>query len=205
MSADTTSTSGLSYLRRANVIIIFLISFFAALYFAASLLAPVAVAALLAMLLTPMANWLEKKGMNKIIAALLSVLVVVAFFSALFFTVGYQAKSVGEKWPEVQQRLENQKQKASQWLEESTPFTTDQLKSVFESASQSPRGSSGMLSSVSGAVGQTLLMLVYMFCLIYYRDMFWRFILYVIPDSRREQTKEVLDNISNIAQNYTSW
>ena len=202
MSSATSQTSGLSYLRKANVIIIFLIALFAALYFAASVLAPVAVAVLLAMLLTPMAAWLEKHGVHKIISALLSVFVIIAFFAILAFTVGYQVKSVSEKWPEIKERLMEQKEKASGWLKENTPFNVDQVKSVFKSASQSPKGESGMLSSVSGAVGQTLLMLVYVFCFVYYRQMFWRFILHIVPDRRKDQTKEAIDNISHVAQDY---
>ncbi len=72
---------------------------------AQSFLVPITVAALLAMLVLPVCNWLERKGMNRGLASLLSTLAILIFCVALVGGLGLQMRSFASDWPEMREQM----------------------------------------------------------------------------------------------------
>src|SRR5690349_13761220 len=64
------------------------------LVYAKPFLVPLTFAAILAMLLLPIARWLEAKGANKAVATLLSVMVLVAFFALVGVFISWQISDI---------------------------------------------------------------------------------------------------------------
>ncbi|WP_018478775.1 AI-2E family transporter [Pontibacter roseus] len=87
---------------------------------AKSFLAPLTVAALLAMVLLPMARWLEKKGLQRGWSAFLSVLLILLFFAGMAWVMALQLKSLSEDWPKLQKRLEPKLMQLQDFIEEKT-------------------------------------------------------------------------------------
>lgn len=107
VAAGLSSRSGGSSSLALNVIAVLLV--FGVLYFAASLLAPIAGAVLLSMMLSSPVRLLERTGATRPLAAALVVLGIIALFAAALFALATPAKTWIERAPQslhqIQQKL----------------------------------------------------------------------------------------------------
>src|SRR6476646_10629354 len=79
----------------------------AALYFAQAVLVPLAVAILLAFLLAPVVNWLERWRLGRIGAVLLAVGTALAILGAVGWVVERQFVEVAGKLPDYRANIQN--------------------------------------------------------------------------------------------------
>ena len=91
-----------------NVIAVLLV--FCVLYFAASLLVPIAGAVLLSMMLAPPVRFLEKLRVPRPLASALVVLAVIALLAAGLFALAGPAKSWIERAPQSLHRIQQKLQ-----------------------------------------------------------------------------------------------
>ncbi len=98
---------------RGKTILIYFTLVIVSLYFltrglieAKSFLAPLSVAALLAMVVLPVSKWMEKKGLQRGWASFLSDILIIIFFVVLAGVTGLQVKSIVSDWPRIKERIE---------------------------------------------------------------------------------------------------
>ena len=84
------------------------------LYYGQSVLALLTVAGLLAILLNPVDEKLREWGWKPGFAIAGAVFLLVLFFAAIFFAVGKQAVRFADNWPEIEERLTDQIEKAQE-------------------------------------------------------------------------------------------
>lgn len=70
-------------------------------------LAPIFLAILLAMVLSPASNWLEGKGISRGWAAFLSDLIFILFFFGILVAVGAEIKRVASNANKIERRVSN--------------------------------------------------------------------------------------------------
>ncbi len=87
------------------LIVVSLFFLFTGLVQAKAFLAPLSIAALLAMMILPVCSWLEKKGVNRGWAALFSDLIILLFFVLMTGIVATQVKSLAQDWPQIKERI----------------------------------------------------------------------------------------------------
>jgi predicted PurR-regulated permease PerM len=95
---------------------------FAGLVAAEPFLVPLITAMVLAFLVLPIANKLERRGWSKALSTIVStlaLLVVVAGFSLMLFQ---QIRSFTDDWDEIQEKLEERLVDLSKYIEENTPL-----------------------------------------------------------------------------------
>jgi predicted PurR-regulated permease PerM len=76
-----------------------------ALYWAQTVFIPVALAILLAFVLTPVVSWLQHRGLPRTPAVVVAVLSAFALLVVVGFTITWQLQSLAEKLPEFQKHL----------------------------------------------------------------------------------------------------
>src|SRR3712207_72032 len=88
------------------VIITFLIlAVIAFMYFAAEVLQPLALAILLCFILAPISRFLERKGVPRIPAILLTVVTVLGGLGVLGYVVGEQLTALGNDMPKYERNI----------------------------------------------------------------------------------------------------
>lgn len=97
--------------------------FFWGLVQAKSFLAPISVAALLAMIVLPVCRWFERKGVKRGWASLLSVLLIMLFFGVVGWVMSAQVKSLVRDWPQMRQKIELKTSQVKQFIEDKTGVT----------------------------------------------------------------------------------
>ena len=94
-----------------SLILIATVAFFWAVYHARAFLVPLSFAAILAMLLVPISNRLERWGFHRIWSSLMSTLIVVVAAAAVVFLLSARANRFASDLPRLQQQITRQYQK----------------------------------------------------------------------------------------------
>ena len=124
-----------------TLVVVSLFFLFWGLVKAKSFLAPLSVAALLAMVVLPICKWFESKGMKRGWASLLSDLIILIFFVALAGVVGMQLKSLANRWPQIKERIEPKITQLEKFVAEKTGLTFQEVDNKV--SKKIPGGSDG--------------------------------------------------------------
>lgn len=127
-----------------TLLVLALFFFFWGLVKGKAFLAPLAVAAVLAMVVLPVANWFEHKGMKRGWSSFMAVLSILFFFGVLAGILAFQVKSFSEDWPKMKQKLEPKVNDLQNFIAEKTGI------SVTEQKQKLPDSLRGGSSSGSG-------------------------------------------------------
>ncbi len=82
-----------------------LVAIVAGLYFAQDVIIPIALAVLLSFVLSPVAQWLERIGLPRVLAGVLTTVVAVAALSGLAYVVGNQFLGLAQDLPHYKDNL----------------------------------------------------------------------------------------------------
>lgn len=93
---------------------------------AQSFLMPLSIAVLLAMIVLPVSNWLERKGVSRGWASFLSDLVIVVFIIGLAGVLAAQAKSLASDWPQIKQKIEPRIEQLQQFITQRTGLSVQE-------------------------------------------------------------------------------
>jgi predicted PurR-regulated permease PerM len=178
------------------------------LKFGKPFLVPLAFAAILSMLLLPICNWLQKKGVNKAVATILSILVLVGVFAGILAFLSWQVSDLAEDTSKLEKQVTEKYQQAQQFISEKLGVPPEKQEQILKEQQKSGGGKSGPVAGLIGGLGgmltNGLLVLVYIFLLLYFREHLERFIIRIVPDKEEGRTKKVIHNIQQIAQKYLS-
>ncbi|MBU1820005.1 MAG: AI-2E family transporter [Bacteroidetes bacterium] len=137
----------------STLLIVGVYFFFLGLVRGKSFLAPIAVAAILAMVILPVANWFEHKGMKRVWAALCADLLILFFFAVLTGILAFQIKRFSEEWPSMQRKLEPKINQLQQYISEKTGLTIQEQKQKIQESIKGASSSGG--SEQTAAAGKS--------------------------------------------------
>lgn len=187
-----------------------LVSFFAViagLYFGASFLIPLTFAAFLAALVRPLSDVLERTGMSRIISSLISTLVVFLVVGGLFFLLFYQLRLFAQDLPQIKSELESFLESFQQQITSMTGLTPEEQLQLWRERSASiletlENSLTNLLGNVLNASLKFLLVLVYLFLLLLYRQKFVDVAMMYVPEEKKENTQQILYKTSRVVHHY---
>jgi predicted PurR-regulated permease PerM len=190
-------------LTRLNKILLFVILISIVLYFGRQFFVLISFAGLLAMLMTPLSNKLEGHGVSRVFSSLICVLIIVTVFSAVILLLYAQISSIGKELPIILLRYEEIKLGIQSWINDSLGVTTQQLH-VNSSDAFRNAGSflTSMVMSTFTFVASLFLVLVFIFLFLMQRNKYENFAVKLYSEDKRDEAKEMIDKISNVAQQY---
>lgn len=172
-------------------------------------LVPLTFAALLAMVLLPVTRWLQIKGVNKAVATLLSIALLLLCLSGVLFFVGWQISNIATNTNKLQQTLTEKYEQAKGVVSQKLGITEAKQEQLIEEQQKSSSGKmgstiSGIMSGLSSFVTDTLLVFVYIFLFIYLRSRLKGFIIRLVPLKDRPNALEILDSTQKVTVKYLS-
>lgn len=194
-------------LTRSVHLLLLLFLIFAGLYYARPFLVPVTFAALFAMLLLPIALWLEGRGLHRILAVLLSILALAAVFAGIIWLISWQVSDLAKDAVQIEQNLTKKIEEIRDYVTNSLGISRRQQDEIIN---QQQQGGSGWLSGivtsflsrVGGFLTNVLLVLVYTFLFIYFRDHLKKFILMLVPRAEQDKAEATIHRCRLVAQKY---
>ncbi|HET8865950.1 MAG TPA: AI-2E family transporter [Gracilimonas sp.] len=179
---------------------------------AQSVLAPLITAIILALVILPMALWMEKRlkrGISSLISTFTLFIISLGFVALL----SYQMKVFIDSWPEIKKTMEP---KIEQWktfvtsntfLNESDLPTGDSFALMEgESGEGESAGKATQIVSMfgrgTGYLGTYLLTFIYVFFILNYRHRFRTFLLRLFDDEKSDDVNQIVHESANVVQNY---
>ena len=190
-------------LARLNKILLFAILMSIVLYFGRGFFVLISFAGLLAMLMTPVSNRLENRGISRVFSSVISVLIIVIIFSGVILLLSAQIGNIGKELPLILLRYEELKLDIQSWINDSLGVSSQQLRvhasDVFKNA-----GSflTIMVKSTFAFIGSLFLVLVFIFLFLMQRNKYENFVVKLYKEDKRNEAKEMIDKISRVAQQY---
>ena len=172
-------------------------------------LVPIAFAALLSMLLIPLSLKLQSWGFNKALSMVASVLLVVLFFGGILALLVWQVADMSQNASQIEQSITQKIEQVRQFITSSLGISQQKQQEIMQKQQQSSGGKlsamiSGALASAGTLLTNFLLVLVYMFLFMYFRNHLKQFVLKLVPKEDAAKTTRVIENSRKVAQKYIS-
>ena len=199
-------THTLHPLVKTNLILLLFFLVIGGLYIGRTFLIPLAFAAIFAMLLTPLCSKLEGMGLNRALATLLCILLLLVFFFGLGTLLSAQIASFSEDLPKIEKQVTQKFSDMQRYIQENFGLSPREQKKAVQGDSSTAEGVSsvvlGFLGSFTGIMTNSLITLVYLYMLLFYRDRFSTFVLKVVSDENKDRARRVISDSSQVAQQY---
>lgn len=175
------------------------------MYFARAFFIPFIFGAILAMLLAPLCTKMEDKGINNALASFLCIFLLVMIFLIIVTLLSTQIASFTKNIPHIEQQVQQKINDLQQFVQQTMGISPEKQAEALKGNSPGSMVSSyilGFIGSFTSIMTSSFLVLVYTFLLLFYRSRFPRFILKVVSDTQREKAQKVIDDSSQVAQQF---
>lgn len=192
---------------KLSIVMIGLFIFFYTLYLGGGILIPLIFAWILAILLNPIVNFLQRKKFNRILAISLAIVLMIIVTSGIILFIGSQASMFSDSVPQLKEKFHELAGQVLAWISTTFNIETSKINSwLDEQKSSGMQGASGVIGStlgtVSGALAMLLLMPVYIFLFLYYKPLLLKFISKLFADKQHTVVADVLTQTKSLIQNY---
>lgn len=190
-------------------ITVYILSFIVSLYAlieAQQFLAPLFLAALFSYLLYPISNFLEKHGIPRILANLISILAGLAVIVGVFIFFLEQFSFFVEDLPQMKSQAKNNLRSLEEWVSSGFGVPQENVRQWFNDILAAMTNSDDIFRTAfrttTSTVVRVALMPVFVFFMLYYRNKFHDFVILMAPDKEKERTEKILKEVNQVAINY---
>ncbi|GAB2998280.1 AI-2E family transporter [Cyclobacterium sediminis] len=183
---------------------------------AQKVLAPLVLAWVLALLVYPIAQLLERKGLHSLLSTSFVVGVVFVAFIGISGVISLQVRSFLEDADVMKERLSPVAHKVELFVLAHTPLERSKLeaykktyglndeksKKTEKSPEMAQEEAFLMLGKVLGTAADFLLMFVYLFFFIHFRHMFYTFFIKLFPDSIKNKVSRAMHDSARVVRHY---
>jgi predicted PurR-regulated permease PerM len=196
----------LSLLDKSIKILLVTLLTFILLYYGKPFLVPFIIAALLAMLILPLSVRLERK-MKKALAILISISVLLVALSIIISVFAWQISDISDKAPQIQKNISEKIQELRTFATNSLGIPRQQQQKIIKEQQQSSSGKmstllTGVFSSFGSFLTNFIIVMVYIFLFLLYRNRFQQFVLKQVPQQEQQNAKEIMHEVRQVAQKY---
>jgi len=174
---------------------------------AKNFLYPLAFGTLFSYLLFPPVNFLEKKGLPRILAILIVILAALLIIAVIFFLFYRQLQGLLENFDSLKEtagkNIELLQHQISNWFGIKDQGLDSFLKQQIDQFSGGElQGVGKAFTATTGTVFRIVILPIYVFLLLYYRTKFAYFILKLVKNDFKATAVQILRDISNVAARY---
>ncbi len=192
---------------KASLIVLGMFGLLSMLYLGQHIIVPVIYSVIIAIVLSPVVDLFCKKGMNRVIAIALTILLVIFITFTVIACISMQARMFGDSFPKLIDKFNSMLDGGIAWV--SARFNV----SVPEINTWIADTKAELLSGSRSAIGQTLintgsvlvvlvLIPVYIFMILYYQPLLIEFIHKLFTAGNQNEVAEVLTATKRIIRSY---
>lgn len=178
------------------------------LKYGAPFLIPLAFAALLSMLLVPVCTWLEKRGVNKALSTILSIMLLLIFIACVVGFISWQVSDLAKDTSQLEEQVTKKYGELRKYISDELGIPEEKQKEFIEKQQESSGGKTKAVTMIIGGLGSfltnLLLVFVYIFLLLYFRAHIKRFVIRIVPDKEERKAIHVVDSLQQVTQKYLS-
>ncbi len=190
------------------LVLFVVISITAILYLGQSVIIPLLMALLFAILLRPVANFMQRKmRMPHVLACLLTVILFVLFIGGIFYFISMQVVDMANDWNTMKTNLVKHYHNLQGYVTDNFNLNkADQEKLISKAADSSMDSGKQMvgttLLSFSDTMMNLILIPIYIFLILLYRTHFIKFLCKLFDSKHHEKLQQILGTIKISVQSY---
>jgi predicted PurR-regulated permease PerM len=195
-------------LKKMNQVLLFTALLFLFLYFGRSFLIPFIFGIFFAMLVNPLSIFLEKNlGFKRIFSSLTCTFLIFIAAGGIMFLFIYQINYFFSDISSSQDKIDSFIRSIQEQITSVTNLSEREQNQIWQERSQDLMGSvqsyvTGFFGSIFSALGNFLLMLIYVFLLLLYRDKFSDFVMMYTKDAKEDEIKGMLHKTGGVVYQY---
>ncbi|RNL52155.1 AI-2E family transporter [Pedobacter jejuensis] len=165
-------------------------------------LVPLAFATLIAILLNPLSNRLERK-MPKVLSILITMIIAVLILSGLMYFLSSQIAHFFDNLDAMKQKFAEILNIAQQWLQQTFGISAQKQVEMLNDAAKGSKAVIGQtLSGVLGILSVIFLIPVYTFLIMFYKTLILNFLYEVFSEENQKKVGDILSETKAAIQSY---
>lgn len=192
---------------KISQILLGIVAFFFIMYVGSEIIRPLLFALILAILLNPLVNFLQRKGCYRVLSILITVLLAFIIISILLYFIFSQISLFSDTFPQLKIKFNSLIEQIIVWF--SHTFNVSHRKIDIWISKQTSDGLNNTATVVShtlttiGGLAVTLFLIpVYIFMFLFYKNLLLKFIACLFPTGQHAMVKEILTETKTLVQNY---
>jgi len=186
-------------------LVIFFICYF--IYVAQDILVPFGFAILLAVLLLPLVNFLERKGVPRVLSLAISLLAAVTFITVIIYFLSTQIARFVDDVPSIKKHLTDHWVTLQKWIKTKLHISLREQNQYFNQTAEKIKDSgseyiSETFFSITQALMLIILLPIYTFLILYYRDHIRRFLYSVFRKEHSDRVTLVIKQSKLMINSY---
>lgn len=179
------------------------------LYIGQGIIVPVLFSMLLAILLIPVCDFLQKRlRFPKVLATLVSVIIAFLFLAGIIYFLSAQISNFMQDMPAIKKQLAIHIDTLHQWIDTKMNISRSEQDQYLDSATSQLKENNGMIGqtflSITGSLFTLFLLPIYTFLVLFYRSRIREFLIDVFKEESRDKVKDVISHSRTIVQSYMS-
>ncbi len=167
------------------------------------ILLPLSFALIISILLNPLVNKLRKRKVPHILAIVVSILLAAMIIWMIFYFLSTQLAGFSDQFPALQKKLSDLLLQVKQWVQQSFGITVEKQVQLINEALNSSKGMVGQtLGTALGILSVLLLIPVYLFLFLFYKELILNFLYQVFARKDSEQVADILGQSKVAVQSY---
>jgi len=202
-------TTPLPFYAKTALILLMLWLLLYGIYLGQYILLPLGFSFLFAVLLRPLEKRLIKWRVPKVIAIFSALLIAIIALAALLILLSTQAASLVNDIPEMKVNLLKLWHNCQVFLDHSFHVNQEQQQKMLDKARKDTIDDmgamiTGTLATLSNSIATLLLVPIYVFLFLYYRDLLIRFVTFAFDRKHSEKVAEIIHEIRSVVQHYVT-
>lgn len=174
---------------------------------AKSILVPLLISGLLAVLISPLASWLESRGVPKILSTFISLIALLAFLFGLIYFFYNQLIGLAGDLAFLDARMTELIATVNVFIEShvegAVPISMDSVQNtVFKYLSENMATLTQGVIATATTLTIVFILPVYIFLFLYYRRFLIEFVMRAFPERHQQRVSKVVHNVKYVVQNY---
>jgi predicted PurR-regulated permease PerM len=178
------------------------------LYIGSTIIMPLLLAMLIAILLRPVVVFFNKKmKIPHVIAVLLAVLFFVVFVVSIVFFISWQVTDFVDDWPKIKYNMTMNYEHLQRWIKDSFNISYKKQETYIESVKNDSLTNKqelvgNTLSTFSSTLLNLVLIPIYAFLILIYRNLFKKFLAKLVAQKNHPTLVDILCEIKLVVQSY---
>ncbi|HZH01215.1 MAG TPA: AI-2E family transporter [Flavisolibacter sp.] len=171
------------------------------------IIAPLLMAFFLSIMLLPVYRYLRSKKVPEVLAITLSILLLVIFIGGLVWFLSSQISRLASDFPTIKQNVTVHLNSMREWIFSKTNYTSArQAELIKEQSEKLMNAAGGMVTgaaaSLTGIFVFVALLPIYIFLMLFYKNLLLRFVFLWFPADSHEKVEDVMKETEVIIKSY---
>jgi len=188
---------------KSTVILLGLVLLSYALYTLADILAPIAFSMIIAILLNPLVNKFQRKGVNKVLAISIALFIALAVVAGIMYFITAQMLNFSDSFPQLKIKFNEHFKELQHWVAVNFNFQVSKQQKLLNDAFNGGQALLGKtVGGAFGVIGFFVLIPIYVFLLLFYKTLIINFLHEIFAEENVNRVSEILDETKTAIQSY---